>query len=99
MDVALYAISLGLLLCGYWWALKKLAPRAMRSGLLAGLALWTGAGVAAVFVAGLPTGFVDEANWAFLVGLILWAAITAWTILTSARNVGRARRSHHEQPG
>jgi hypothetical protein len=47
MQLALYAVSLGLLLAGYWWALNQPAPTAVRSGRLAIFGLWMGGGSSA----------------------------------------------------
>lgn len=92
MRVALYAVSLGLLLAGYWWALNQLAPITVRSGLLAIFGLWMGAWVVGVFVAALPTAFVDQANWAFAVGIVLAGAVNSWIYVRSARRFGRGKR-------
>jgi len=54
-----------------------------------------------LFVAGLPTAFVDEANWAFLVGLVLAGTMNTWIYIRLARDIGRSRKSgplHPDDP-
>jgi len=96
MQLALYAVSLGLLLAGYWWALNQLAPTAVRSGRLAIFGLWMGGWFVGVFVAGLPTGFVDQATWAFAVGIVLAGAVNTWVYMRSAWRLGQAKRRSND---
>jgi hypothetical protein len=70
----------------------------MPLGLFGAFGLWMGGWFVALFVAGLPTAFVDQANWAFLVGLILAGTMNTWIYIRLARDIGRSRKSGPLRP-
>ncbi len=98
MNLALFIGSLTILLAAYWWVLNRFKPRAMRFGLVGAFGLWIGGWFVALFVAGFPTVFVDQANWAFLVGLILAGAMNTWIYIHLAWDVGRSRKAAPFRP-
>jgi hypothetical protein len=98
MNLALFVGSLIILLAAYWWVLKRLKPRAMRFGLVGAFGLWMSGWFVALFVAGLPAAFVDQANWAFLVGLILAGTMNTWIYIHLAWDIGRSRKAAPLRP-
>jgi hypothetical protein len=86
------------LLAEYWWGLSRLKPRMMRFGHVGSFGLWVGGWFIAILVAGLPTAFVGQANWAFLVGLILAGTMNTWIYGRLAWDIGRSRKSAQVRP-
>lgn len=98
MNVVLFASCLAATLAAYWWALNRAKPHVMRFGLSGAFGLWMGAWVVAVFVAGIPTVFVGQANKAFLVGLILAGAMNTWIYVRLAWDIGRSGKTAPRRP-
>jgi hypothetical protein len=93
MNLGLFIGCLAILLAAYWWVLNRLKPRVMRLGLIGAFGLWMGAWFVAALVAGLTTAFVDQANWAFLVGLILAGTMNTWIYVRLVWEIGRNRKA------